>query len=56
MPTRLQWWRDRITSHKVVWGLVVLTALAAVALLWTFTASTTVFYLGSGIIRLPPVF
>jgi hypothetical protein len=56
MPNRLQWWRDRLT-HEYIWPSVIAAALLLATVVWWFwAADTPVFYLGTGVIRFPPVF
>jgi hypothetical protein len=56
MPTRLQWWRDHLTRHHVLLVLVSGALLLAAAIWWFRIADTMVFHLGTGVIRLAPVF
>jgi hypothetical protein len=60
MPTRMQWWRDRVRSHRAIWSLLaVFTAvftLAAAVMFCVYSTTTLVFHLTSSISRLPPVF
>jgi hypothetical protein len=56
MPNRLQWWRDRLTHDHALIGACIAAALLA-ALIWClWIAPDLAMYLGTGIIRLPPVF
>jgi hypothetical protein len=56
MPSRLQWWRDHLSRHHVLPVVVAGALLLAAAVWWFRVADTMVFYLGTGVIRLAPVF
>jgi hypothetical protein len=56
MPNRMQWWRDRVRSHRAIWSLLAVFTLAAAVMFWVYSTTTLVFHLTSSISRLPPVF
>jgi hypothetical protein len=53
MPNRLQWWRDQLSDYAIAILLVVLV-LGLTAALLTNWLHDIAFYLGTGIIHLPP--